>query len=111
MDQLARRTAALRPRRLPERAATLSAQLAALRFRQFVFHCQWNELRQYANERHILLFGDIPIYVHLESADVWAHQSQFNLDEHGHPLTVTGVPPDYFCAEGQLWGIRSTTGR
>ena len=46
----------------------------------------------------------MPIYVHLESADVWAHQSLFNLDEHGHPMTVTGVPPDYFCAEGQLWG-------
>ncbi len=86
------------------RASELSAQLAALRFRQFVFHCQWHELRRYANERGILLFGDMPIYVHLESADVWAHQSLFNLDERGHPITVTGVPPDYFCAEGQLWG-------
>ncbi len=73
-------------------------------FRQFVFHCQWRELRHYANERDILLFGDMPIYVHLESADVWAHQRLFNLDERGHPVTVTGVPPDYFCAEGQLWG-------
>jgi 4-alpha-glucanotransferase len=86
------------------RARQLADQLTALRFRQFVFHCQWNELRSYANERGILLFGDMPIYVHLESADVWAHQSQFNLDATGHPLTVTGVPPDYFCAEGQLWG-------
>jgi 4-alpha-glucanotransferase len=87
-----------------QRARDLSEQLAALRFRQFVFYCQWNELRHYANERGILLFGDMPIYVHLESADVWAQQSQFNLDEGGHPITVTGVPPDYFCAEGQLWG-------
>lgn len=87
-----------------ERARQLSRQLTELRFSQFVFHCQWNELRQHASERGILLFGDLPIYVHLESADVWAHQSEFNLDEDGHPITVTGVPPDYFCAEGQLWG-------
>lgn len=86
------------------RAYQLADQLQTLRFRQFVFHCQWNELRHYANERNILLFGDMPIYVHLESADVWAHQSLFNLDEAGHPITVTGVPPDYFSAEGQLWG-------
>jgi len=87
-----------------QRARELSAPLAALRFRQFVFHCQWDALRRYASERGILLFGDMPIYVHLESADVWAHQALFKLDEDGHPVTVTGVPPDYFCAEGQLWG-------
>jgi 4-alpha-glucanotransferase len=69
-----------------------------------VFACQWRELRQYANGRGILLFGDMPIYVHLESTDVWAHQHLFDLDERGQPVTVTGVPPDYFCAEGQLWG-------
>jgi 4-alpha-glucanotransferase len=87
-----------------ERAGLLAARLTALRFRQFVFHCQWEELRQYANARGVALFGDMPIYVHLESADVWANQAQFNLDECGHPVTVTGVPPDYFSAEGQLWG-------
>jgi len=85
-------------------AAELADQLTALRFRQFVFHCQWKELRTYANDRGVLLFGDIPIYVHLESADVWAHQHLFDLDRQGRPVTVTGVPPDYFCAEGQLWG-------
>lgn len=87
-----------------QRALQLAEQLTALRFRQFVFYCQWNELREYARQRGILLFGDMPIYVHLESADVWAHQTLFNLDEEGHPITVTGVPPDYFSAEGQLWG-------
>lgn len=92
------------PTACDKRALELAPQITALRFRQFVFHCQWDELRQYANERGVLLFGDMPIYVHLESADVWAHQAQFNLDTDGHPLTVTGVPPDYFCAEGQLWG-------
>jgi len=85
-------------------AAKLTTQITRLRFRQFVFDCQWRELREYANQRGVLLFGDIPIYVHLESADVWAHQEQFDLDEVGRPVTVTGVPPDYFCAEGQLWG-------
>ncbi len=85
-------------------AATLAESLTGVRFRQFVFDRQWRELRQYANERGILLFGDMPIYVHLESADVWAHQELFDLDKRGQPLTVTGVPPDYFCAEGQLWG-------
>jgi len=84
--------------------AELNAQITKLRFRQFVFDCQWRELREYANDKGVLLFGDIPIYVHLESADVWAHQQQFDLDEVGHPVTVTGVPPDYFSAEGQLWG-------
>jgi 4-alpha-glucanotransferase len=87
-----------------ELAAKLKTQIHALRFRQFVFDCQWQELRQYANERGIMLFGDMPIYVHLESADVWAHQQLFDLDDVGQPITVTGVPPDYFCAEGQLWG-------
>lgn len=85
-------------------AAEMEETLEELRFRQFVFDCQWHELRAYARERGVLLFGDMPIYVHLESADVWAHQDLFNLDEEGRPVTVTGVPPDYFSAEGQLWG-------
>jgi 4-alpha-glucanotransferase len=85
-------------------AAKLTTEITRLRFRQFVFDCQWRELREYANDRGVLLFGDIPIYVHLESADVWAHRQQFDLDEVGRPITVTGVPPDYFSAEGQLWG-------
>ncbi len=87
-----------------ERARELAPELSRLRFRQFVFRQQWLELKAYANERGIRLFGDMPIFVHLESADVWAHQDQFKLDERGQPITVTGVPPDYFSAEGQLWG-------
>jgi len=85
-------------------ARELAEQMTELRFRQFVFNCQWHELREYANERGILLFGDMPIYVHQESADVWAHQALFDLDSDGQPVTVTGVPPDYFSEEGQLWG-------
>jgi 4-alpha-glucanotransferase len=85
-------------------AAQLAAVLNRLRVRQFIFDRQWRELRDYAAARDVQLFGDIPIFVHLESADVWAHQRLFDLDERGQPITVTGVPPDYFCAEGQLWG-------
>ncbi len=92
------------PRACDQMAREVSEELTELRFRQFVFHCQWRELRQYASERGVMLFGDMPIYVHLESADVWAHQNQFDLDEQGRPITVTGVPPDYFSADGQLWG-------
>ncbi len=87
-----------------EQAAKLAGKITELRFRQFVFHCQWRELRHYANSRGVLLFGDMPIYVHLESAEVWGYQDLFDLDRDGRPVTVTGVPPDYFCAEGQLWG-------
>jgi len=92
------------PAACDEKALELTVSLNQLRFRQFVFHCQWHELRRYANDRNVLLFGDMPIYVHQESADVWAHQSLFDLDEQGQPVTVTGVPPDYFSEEGQLWG-------
>jgi 4-alpha-glucanotransferase len=87
-----------------QRAGELASQISTLRFRQFVFDCQWHALRRYANERGVLLFGDMPIYVHQESADVWAHQDLFDLDDEGQPITVTGVPPDYFSEEGQLWG-------
>lgn len=85
-------------------ARHLASQLSRLRFRQFVFHSQWRELKAFANAQGVLLFGDMPIYVHLESADVWAHQDDFDLDDTGQPVTITGVPPDYFSAEGQLWG-------
>jgi 4-alpha-glucanotransferase len=92
------------PAACEQAAAELAERMNELRFRQFVFHCQWHELREYANARGILMFGDMPIFVHLESADVWAHQELFKLDKNGRPETVTGVPPDYFSAEGQLWG-------
>jgi 4-alpha-glucanotransferase len=92
------------PATCEQRAVELAEEITELRFRQFVFHCQWGELRHYANKRGILLFGDMPIYVNHDSADVWAHQTLFNLDEDGFPVTVTGVPPDYFSSEGQLWG-------
>jgi len=74
------------------------------RFEQFVFFEQWQALRQYANERDVHLFGDIPIFVAEDSVDVWANRENFLLDEHGRPTVVAGVPPDYFSATGQRWG-------
>ncbi len=71
---------------------------------QFWFFRQWDALRRYANQAGVKIMGDIPIYVSLDSADVWAEREQFLLDEEGRPSQVAGVPPDYFSAEGQLWG-------
>ena len=71
---------------------------------QFFFEVQWLELKKYANENGVELIGDIPIFVAPDSADVWANQEFFQLDENGCPKCVAGVPPDYFCADGQLWG-------
>jgi len=73
-------------------------------FCQFVFHDQWNTLRRYANERGVLLMGDVPMFVSHDSADVWANQHMFFLDEHGQRTVQAGVPPDYFSEDGQLWG-------
>ncbi len=73
-------------------------------FIQFHFFRQWQALRAYAGERGIQILGDIPIYVALDSADVWSRPEQFWLDEKGMPSAVAGVPPDYFAPEGQHWG-------
>lgn len=73
-------------------------------FEQFVFYTQWQAIRRYASDRGVLLFGDIPIFVAHDSADVWAHPDMFKLDEGGHPTVIAGVPPDYFSPDGQHWG-------
>ncbi|MFB6230908.1 MAG: 4-alpha-glucanotransferase [Salinibacter sp.] len=73
-------------------------------FWQFLFHRQWSALQSYCHAHDIRLFGDLPIYVAHDSADVWAHQDLFRLDENGEASVVAGVPPDYFSPEGQLWG-------
>ncbi|NGM16863.1 4-alpha-glucanotransferase [Eggerthellaceae bacterium zg-893] len=72
--------------------------------RQFAFDWQWRALRAYANARGVRIVGDMPIYVSVDSADVWAHQEYFSLDENGCVADQGGVPPDPFAAEGQLWG-------
>lgn len=73
-------------------------------FVQFIFQKQWTELRDYAHENDVQIIGDIPIFVALDSADVWGSKKQFQLDTKGYPTCVAGVPPDYFSATGQLWG-------
>lgn len=73
-------------------------------FLQYVLYEQWMQLRNYANEKGIEMIGDLPIYVGIDSLDVWANQKSFLLDDDGHPTFIAGVPPDYFSAEGQRWG-------
>ncbi len=80
-----------------------SARIRRHKFAQFVVYDQWNRLKRYCNEREILLFGDIPIYVAHDSADVWAHPDLFQLDEYGQSAFSGGVPPDYFSKTGQHW--------
>ena len=100
------------PRAICDRQATaltrerkrLAGQIEQARFEQFLFYGQWKQLRRYANERGVLLFGDIPIFVAHDSADVWAHREWFSVDRHGKSQVVAGVPPDYFSATGQRWG-------
>lgn len=92
------------PQALEKIRSQLAREIDQYQFEQFIFYQQWQDLKQYAKEKQIYLFGDIPIFVALNSADVWANQHNFLLDETGQPKFVTGVPPDYFSATGQLWG-------
>lgn len=71
---------------------------------QFLFYKQYVPLKEYAHSKGIRFIGDVPIYVALDSADVWANPDQFQLDEENYPKEVAGVPPDYFSEDGQLWG-------
>ena len=80
------------------------ATLRTWRFTQFIFFEQWMKIKKYANSKGIKIIGDIPIYVALDSSDVWSGPKQFQLDEKNMPKCVAGVPPDYFAEDGQLWG-------
>lgn len=73
-------------------------------FVQYLFYKQWEALRAYAHEKGISIIGDVPIYVPLDSVDVWTDPELFQLDEQLNPTDVAGVPPDGFTADGQLWG-------
>jgi 4-alpha-glucanotransferase len=92
------------PRALRRAQARLAEQMAEICFQQFNFYRQWMWLKSYANERGVRLFGDMPIFVAHDSAEVWAHQQMFDLDAKGHTRVVAGVPPDYFSETGQRWG-------
>ncbi|MEJ2309936.1 MAG: 4-alpha-glucanotransferase [Gammaproteobacteria bacterium] len=71
---------------------------------QYLYHRRWHEIRAYAQERGILLFGDMPIFVAYDSADIWANPDQFLLNGEHKAEFVAGVPPDYFSETGQRWG-------
>ena len=73
-------------------------------FTQYLFFQQWGALKEYANQRGVKIIGDAPIYVAMDSADVWAQPGLFQLDEKNVPTEVSGCPPDAFTADGQLWG-------
>lgn len=82
----------------------LEDELEYLRYQQYLFFAQWGELKDYANRHGIRLFGDMPIFVAHDSAEVWARPENFDLLPNGCPRVVAGVPPDYFSATGQRWG-------
>ena len=79
-------------------------EIAVIKFTQFLFFRQWQALKAYANQKGIAMFGDIPIFVAYDSADVWAKPHLFKLDAHKNMQVVAGVPPDYFSVTGQRWG-------
>ncbi|GAB3699698.1 hypothetical protein GCM10027592_26020 [Spirosoma flavus] len=80
-------------------------ELEKTKWLQFVFARQWNSLKTYCNNLGIRLFGDLPFYVSYDSVDVWANPELFSIDKDGQLTSVAGVPPDYFNADGQLWGM------
>jgi 4-alpha-glucanotransferase len=88
-------------RRLEESAAL---DIERIKIMQCLFHYQWQRLREHAREKGVRLFGDMPIYIALDSSDAWAGRDMLQLDEDGRPSHVAGVPPDYFSEDGQLWG-------
>jgi 4-alpha-glucanotransferase len=92
------------PKALRKARTELAGEIAQACFEQFVFFRQWGDIRRYAGEQGIRLFGDMPIFVAHDSAEVWARRDYFDLDDDGQPRTVAGVPPDYFSDTGQLWG-------
>lgn len=86
-------------------AKKYKTELLAIKWQQYEFFDEWRALKNYCETLSIRLLGDIPIYVNYDSADVWINRPLFNLDENGTMRGVAGVPPDYFNADGQLWGM------
>ncbi|WP_295767063.1 malto-oligosyltrehalose synthase [uncultured Mucilaginibacter sp.] len=81
------------------------ATINEIKWQQFIFDRQWHDLKSYCSQLNVTLFGDIPFYVSHDSVDIWANIDGFNLDAEGRMAGVAGVPPDYFNADGQLWGM------
>ena len=93
-----------KPKAVEKYTKLLKTEIDFYKFLQYEFFTQWQELKEYANEKEIEIIGDIPIFVAEDSADVWSNRNLFSLDTKGFPKVVAGVPPDYFSADGQLWG-------
>ncbi len=92
------------PSAMSEWREKLAEDIERHQFWQWLFFTQLGELKQYASEKGVQLIGDIPIFIALDSADVWANTDLFMLDDQLDPIVVSGVPPDYFSETGQLWG-------
>ncbi len=92
------------PRALEKARRELAEAIDLFRFGQFLLLRHWKSLKDYANQRGVRLLGDLPIFVSPDSSDVWVNPELFLLDEHARPRVIAGVPPDYFSADGQLWG-------
>ncbi len=82
----------------------LAKRIEYYAFVQYLFFLQWQKLKEYAQEKGVSLFGDMPIYVAEDSSDTWSSPELFQFDEERRPVSVAGVPPDYFSEDGQLWG-------
>ena len=93
-----------RAKALRQYGETLKTQVEEQVFIQYLFFRQWHQLKAYANQKGVQIFGDMPIYVAEDSADAWANPGIFQLDRHRRPTHVAGVPPDYFSWDGQRWG-------
>ncbi len=92
------------PEELSQCRELLSEEITYYTFIQYVFWKQWQAIRDRAREKNVTIIGDVPFYVAADSVDTWAHRNIFQLDRNGRPLSVAGVPPDYFSTTGQLWG-------
>ena len=93
-----------RPSALAEARRELRDEIDRVRFEQFLVSRQGEKLKEYAHSKGVTLIGDLPFFVSPDSSDVWANPEFFLLDERRRPKFVAGVPPDYFSAQGQLWG-------
>lgn len=92
------------PLAMKEAQRRLQRFVDGIKFEQYVFFRQWHELKTFAKQHDVLLFGDIPIFVSYDSVDVWANRQVFKLGQDGEMSVVAGVPPDYFSTTGQRWG-------
>jgi len=92
------------PKALAKYSQLLREDIELFTYIQYLFFKQWKAMRAYAKENGIGIIGDLPIYVAMDSADVWSDPKSFQLDEKNVPIEVAGVPPDYFSEDGQLWG-------